>query len=64
MSRVRFAGHLHPRPYVRGHTLDAQHAQPLAKRGAGRIRGALLAALIGAGSAAVVFIGLSGGFRP
>jgi len=64
MSRVRFAGHLHPRHYVRGHTRDAQHARPLPQRGRGRIRGALLAALIGAGSAAVVFIGLSGGFRP
>lgn len=64
MSRVHFAGHLHPRHYIRGLARAPQHARPAARRGRGRIRSALLAALIGASGAALLFFGLSGGFRP
>jgi hypothetical protein len=64
MSRVHFAGHMHPHHYVRGHARAPQHARPIPHRGRGLIRGALLAALIGAGCAAILFIGLAGGFRP
>jgi hypothetical protein len=59
MSPIRFAGYMHPRHYV-----------PLPSRAA-RSRGrastaasVALAVLIGAVLCAVLFIGLSGGFRP
>jgi hypothetical protein len=61
MSRVRYAGHMHPRCYVRGEERAPQHARPDPRPAStARIRAAALAIALGLALAFVFAYGPGG----